>query len=158
MISDERRAELKRQTDLLTLTGPGTPGGNLLRSYWQPIILTREFPAWVCSVLTARTGARTSATVELKTAGCGAFITAGYSTSTATVWTSRLSRAADGGANTTNTFHTRALSAATQFGLTWARPSRRCSPVTRLSAGPTPIGTQPVGGRIAIICRGTKAI
>ena len=44
MISDERRAELKRQTDLLTLTGPGTPGGNLLRSYWQPIILTREFP------------------------------------------------------------------------------------------------------------------
>jgi phthalate 4,5-dioxygenase len=44
MISDERRMELIWQTDLMTLTGPGTPGGHLLRSYWQPIILTREFP------------------------------------------------------------------------------------------------------------------
>jgi hypothetical protein len=25
------------QSDLLTRTGPGTPGGKLLRSYWQPI-------------------------------------------------------------------------------------------------------------------------
>lgn len=29
--------------DLLTRVGPGTPGGKLLRQYWQPVALLREF-------------------------------------------------------------------------------------------------------------------
>jgi phthalate 4,5-dioxygenase len=32
----------KHQNDLITLTGPGTPGGRLLRSYWQPIATAEE--------------------------------------------------------------------------------------------------------------------
>lgn len=32
------------QNDLLTLTGPGTPGGDLLRRYWQPVALANEIP------------------------------------------------------------------------------------------------------------------
>ena len=34
----------KEQNDLLTQTGPGTSGGNLLRSYWQPIATDAEMP------------------------------------------------------------------------------------------------------------------
>ncbi len=34
----------KEENDLLTLTGPGTPGGQLLRSYWQPAALGEELP------------------------------------------------------------------------------------------------------------------
>jgi phthalate 4,5-dioxygenase len=32
-----------KQNQLLTQVGPGTPGGNLLRRYWQPIALADEF-------------------------------------------------------------------------------------------------------------------
>ena len=32
----------KEQNDLVTQTGPGTPGGDLLRSYWQPIAIDDE--------------------------------------------------------------------------------------------------------------------
>jgi len=32
------------QNDLLTQTGPGTPGGDLLRRYWQPVALANELP------------------------------------------------------------------------------------------------------------------
>ena len=35
----------KAQNDLLTETGPGTPCGRLLRSYWQPIAAAEEIPA-----------------------------------------------------------------------------------------------------------------
>lgn len=34
----------KEQNDALALTGPGTPGGELLRRYWQPIALSSELP------------------------------------------------------------------------------------------------------------------
>ncbi|MBB5987536.1 Rieske 2Fe-2S domain-containing protein [Sphingobium lignivorans] len=34
----------KEQNDLLTQTGPGTPGGALLRRYWQPVALASEIP------------------------------------------------------------------------------------------------------------------
>ena len=34
----------KAQNDLVTQTGPGTPGGKLLRSYWQPIATDEEMP------------------------------------------------------------------------------------------------------------------
>jgi phenylpropionate dioxygenase-like ring-hydroxylating dioxygenase large terminal subunit len=34
----------KEQNDLLTQTGPGTPAGELLRSYWQPIAAAEEIP------------------------------------------------------------------------------------------------------------------
>jgi phenylpropionate dioxygenase-like ring-hydroxylating dioxygenase large terminal subunit len=34
----------KEQNDLLTQTGPGTPCGKLLRSYWQPITASEEMP------------------------------------------------------------------------------------------------------------------
>lgn len=32
------------QNDMLTLTGPGTPGGRLLRRYWQPVALASDLP------------------------------------------------------------------------------------------------------------------
>ena len=32
------------QNDLITRTGPGTPGGDLVRRYWQPVALTEELP------------------------------------------------------------------------------------------------------------------
>ncbi len=34
----------KEQNDLITLTGPGTPCGDLMRRYWQPVALAREIP------------------------------------------------------------------------------------------------------------------
>ena len=34
----------KEENELLTRTGPGTPGGRLLRSYWQPAALSEELP------------------------------------------------------------------------------------------------------------------
>lgn len=34
----------KEESDLLTQTGPGTPGGELLRRYWQPAALSEELP------------------------------------------------------------------------------------------------------------------
>ena len=38
----------KEQNDLLTLTGPGTAGGNLFRRYWIPALLAEELPANEC--------------------------------------------------------------------------------------------------------------
>jgi phthalate 4,5-dioxygenase len=32
----------REQNDLLTQTGPGTPGGDLMRRYWQPVALAEE--------------------------------------------------------------------------------------------------------------------
>jgi phenylpropionate dioxygenase-like ring-hydroxylating dioxygenase large terminal subunit len=34
----------KAENDLLTQTGPGTPGGALLRRYWQPVALVADLP------------------------------------------------------------------------------------------------------------------
>jgi phthalate 4,5-dioxygenase oxygenase subunit len=34
----------KEENDLLTRTGPGTPCGKLLRSYWQPVATSEELP------------------------------------------------------------------------------------------------------------------
>ncbi|MPZ14186.1 MAG: Rieske 2Fe-2S domain-containing protein [Chloroflexi bacterium] len=34
-----------RENELLTQTDPGTPGGKLLRCYWQPVALSEELPA-----------------------------------------------------------------------------------------------------------------
>lgn len=34
----------KANNDLVTRTGPGTPGGRLLRSYWQPVATSDEIP------------------------------------------------------------------------------------------------------------------
>ena len=34
----------KEENDLLTQVGPGTPGGLVLRSYWQPAALSEELP------------------------------------------------------------------------------------------------------------------
>jgi phenylpropionate dioxygenase-like ring-hydroxylating dioxygenase large terminal subunit len=38
----------KEQNDLLTQTGPGTPGGRLFRSYWMPALLPSELPENEC--------------------------------------------------------------------------------------------------------------
>ena len=35
----------KEHNDLITLTGPGTKGGDLLRRYWQPVALSAELAA-----------------------------------------------------------------------------------------------------------------
>jgi phenylpropionate dioxygenase-like ring-hydroxylating dioxygenase large terminal subunit len=35
----------KEQNELLTQTGPDTPGGDLMRRYWQPVALSEELPA-----------------------------------------------------------------------------------------------------------------
>ncbi len=29
----------REQNDLITLTGPGTPGGDMMRRYWHPVAL-----------------------------------------------------------------------------------------------------------------------
>lgn len=34
----------KEENDLLTETGPGTPGGQFMRCYWQPVALSAELP------------------------------------------------------------------------------------------------------------------
>jgi phthalate 4,5-dioxygenase oxygenase subunit len=34
----------QQENELLVRTGPGTPGGDLMRSYWQPIALVSDFP------------------------------------------------------------------------------------------------------------------
>src|SRR4051812_34322844 len=42
---EERETMLtKEQNELITQTGPGTPCGDLMRRYWQPIALAREIP------------------------------------------------------------------------------------------------------------------
>lgn len=38
----------KEQNDLLTLTGPGTPMGNVLRRYWVPAVMSEEVPEPDC--------------------------------------------------------------------------------------------------------------
>jgi phenylpropionate dioxygenase-like ring-hydroxylating dioxygenase large terminal subunit len=38
----------KEQNDLLTQTGPGTPGGRLFRSYWMPALEAAELPENEC--------------------------------------------------------------------------------------------------------------
>jgi phthalate 4,5-dioxygenase len=38
----------REQNDLLTRTGPGTPGGALFRSYWLPALLAEELPENEC--------------------------------------------------------------------------------------------------------------
>jgi phthalate 4,5-dioxygenase len=38
----------REQNDLLTQTGPGTPGGALFRSYWMPALLAQELPENEC--------------------------------------------------------------------------------------------------------------
>ena len=34
----------REENNLITHTGPGTPGGNLLRRYWHPVALVEELP------------------------------------------------------------------------------------------------------------------
>src|SRR5947199_4412827 len=38
----------REQYDLLTQTGPGTPGGRLFRCYWMPALLAGELPENDC--------------------------------------------------------------------------------------------------------------
>ncbi len=35
----------RQENDLLTRVGPGTPGGEFMRRYWQPIALAEELPS-----------------------------------------------------------------------------------------------------------------
>src|SRR3954462_7173662 len=39
-----RMATTAEENARLTQTGPGTPGGNLMRRYWQPVALREELP------------------------------------------------------------------------------------------------------------------
>ena len=34
----------QEQNDLICRTGPGTPGGEFMRRYWQPVALAEELP------------------------------------------------------------------------------------------------------------------
>ncbi len=38
----------RAQNDLVTQTGPGTPMGQLFRSYWTPALLAEELPENDC--------------------------------------------------------------------------------------------------------------
>lgn len=38
----------KEKNDLITQTGPGTPMGNVYRSYWIPALLAEELPEPNC--------------------------------------------------------------------------------------------------------------
>jgi phthalate 4,5-dioxygenase oxygenase subunit len=44
-MNEIRDTEISQQWQLLTRTGRGTPGGDLIRSYWQPVTLSRDLPA-----------------------------------------------------------------------------------------------------------------
>src|SRR5579871_5866933 len=44
----------KEQNDLITLTGPGTPMGELMRRYWIPALLTEEVPEPDCPPVQVR--------------------------------------------------------------------------------------------------------
>ena len=97
---------------LLTEVGPGTPMGELLRRYWQPIAAVAELDdnadqagaadgrrpgalqgpvaaATACSTGTARIAAPTSPTASSRSAGCAATTTAGCSTRPAPAASSR---------------------------------------------------------------------
>ncbi len=39
-----KRMLTQEENDLLTQTGPGTPGGELMRRYWQPVALASVEP------------------------------------------------------------------------------------------------------------------
>ena len=39
----------REQNNLVTQTGPGTPMGNLFRSYWLPALLSEELPENDCA-------------------------------------------------------------------------------------------------------------
>jgi hypothetical protein len=90
----------KESNDLITLTSPGTPGGDLLRRYWQPVALAVELTAdvplavRVMSERTSSSSATSAASLALsggaarivasifpmaawKMAACAASITAG---------------------------------------------------------------------------------
>src|SRR5512134_519583 len=41
----DRRMLSREENRLITQTGPNTPGGELLRRYWQPVALQEELPA-----------------------------------------------------------------------------------------------------------------
>src|SRR5262245_32510051 len=43
MVTAAQPNKLAQDNELLNRTGPGTPGGELLRRYWQPIILLQDF-------------------------------------------------------------------------------------------------------------------
>jgi phthalate 4,5-dioxygenase len=43
--ADERLAEIRKTNELMTRTGPGTPMGDLLRRYWQPVALQSDLDA-----------------------------------------------------------------------------------------------------------------
>ncbi|HTI87990.1 MAG TPA: Rieske 2Fe-2S domain-containing protein [Alphaproteobacteria bacterium] len=44
----------QKDNDLLTLTGPGTPMGNLIRRYWVPALLSEEIPEPDCPPVRVR--------------------------------------------------------------------------------------------------------
>src|SRR5262245_30201085 len=44
MATSAQANKIEQENELLTRTGPGTPGGALLRRFWQPIMLLRDFP------------------------------------------------------------------------------------------------------------------
>ena len=115
-MTDWRRSVLtKDENQLITRTGPDTPGGTLMRCYWHPVALAEEMPSaarpcrfrssarsWccfamivtnsACSASTARIAVPISATAGSRTAGCDASIMAGFTTSMGAAWSSRRSR------------------------------------------------------------------
>jgi hypothetical protein len=98
---------------LLTRVGPGTPCGELMRRYWQPVCLSEDLgdlPKAVrilgedliafrdglgragCSFRVAVTAAPRSSTAVSNNEDCAAVTTAGFTTSKATFWRCRWSR------------------------------------------------------------------
>ena len=106
----------REQNDMVTRTDRGTPGGDLLRRYWQPVALSRELSdetplpvdvmgeelvlfrdekgAPQLSGGPVRTARSISATEEWRTAGFVASITAGFCPAPGGAWSSRASRTA----------------------------------------------------------------
>ncbi len=72
----------QEENKLLTQTGRGTPAGELLRRYWQPIALSEELPPGAAPLsikilFTAPIEERISAMGELRTGDSGVSITVG---------------------------------------------------------------------------------
>lgn len=151
------------QNRLLTETGRGTPGGELLRRYWQPAALSAELPLdgaplpirllgedlvlfrdddglpGLLGIHCTHRGADLS--YGRLEGGCAACTTAGCTTATDGAWSSPANRPAAPSATGSASRPTRASSGQASSSPIWGPESRHCCPTTSLSACPTSSGS-----------------
>ncbi len=137
----------QRSNKLLTEVGPGTPCGELMRRYWQPIAVSedvrdlprkvrilgedlivfrdRKRPCQDCCTHAACTAARRSFTAASKSRASAAATTAGCSTWRAAASNNRASRTAAGIAMPCASRGIPSKNATVSSSRTWARPQKK---------------------------------